>query len=168
IVPDAELLAGVKTQLDKIEAMPDKEAPAYHDALVNLQLRSAGIDLGPELKKKVDSLLGDVGKEVAAAQDKVRKAFALDNPNEFGKVLTAESKPYKNTELAAWFRDAGQVYLVRAHLKRYEEAKGKLPAQARAQAEAQIYAGLVALRPKMRTPDFIREIEEYMTQFQRR
>jgi hypothetical protein len=98
---------------DRLLAAVDKETdpagPGRFKAVVALALAAPGLLVDAPRRERIAAALGDIGGQLATAQQAVREAFDGE-PAAMRRLLGEHAKTYRGTAAAAWFKEAETAF----------------------------------------------------------
>jgi hypothetical protein len=114
IVPVEIPLRKADKYLAAVDAAGAPGTPKHTQAVINLYFHTRALYLDADRKKKVQDLTGTSGPELEAHQKAVLDALKDAESPGLQALLDEHRKPYRGTDVDAWFQDAEMV----ARLKR--------------------------------------------------
>jgi hypothetical protein len=129
-IPPEVMRAVVDKLLAAVAKEADAKAPNHFRAAVALAMGARGLVLDDERAAKVKAAVGEVGDQLAAAQQAALAALDGD-PKTCRKIVADQAKPYRGTAAAYWFKEAEMLSGAAQLVADFAKQAQRTPTQAR-------------------------------------
>jgi uncharacterized protein YkwD len=109
IIPEKAALERADQLIATVEAIKDRKASSYTNAVLSLYIGSRDLALDETRMKKIADLAGEWGVKLETRQSAVLEALRAPQIDTFGKILEDNRKPFKGTVADSWFTQAELV-----------------------------------------------------------